>query len=162
MSNAHITELKDDIERKRQFFARLQPETDNFLSNLDDTYISDFIPKKVPIIKDLIYNESNVIELIANVEDYEKLINEFERSSQSTYDRKNDILVNKDIDKLKLEMKSKLELFKKDNYIGSEFYSAVKGDAKLNTSFDETIKKMADCIVKTVNHGVINNPKKKK
>jgi hypothetical protein len=161
---AHIGELKDDIDRKRQFFIKLQPETDNFLSYLDETYISEFIPKKVPIIKDLTYNESNIIELIANVEDYNKLIEEFDKSAQGHhYDKKLDLLVNKDIDKLKQEMRAKLELFKKDNYIGNEFYTTVKGDVKVNTSFDETIRKMADNIVRTVNQGVINvSPVKKK
>jgi len=161
---AHISELKDDIEKKRQFFVKLQPETDNFLMYLEETYISEFIPKKVSIIKDLTYNESNIVEIIANVEDYNKLIEEFDRSVQSNYyDKRVDVLVNKDIEKLKQEMRNKLELFKKDNYIGNEFYTTVKGDVKVNTSFDETIRKMADNIVRTVNQGVVNvSPIKKK
>ena len=62
-------------------------------------------------------------------------------------------------------MRMKLEQFKKDNYIGNNFYSTVKGDSKVNTSFDETIKKMADEIVRSVNQqgGVnISIMKKKK
>jgi hypothetical protein len=155
---------KDDIEKKRQFFVKLQPETDNFLMYLEETYISEFIPKKVSIIKDLTYNEINIVEIIANVEDYNKLIEEFDRSVQSNYyDKRVDVLVNKDIEKLKQEMRNKLELFKKDNYIGNEFYTTVKGDVKVNTSFDETIRKMADNIVRTVNQGVVNvSPIKKK
>jgi hypothetical protein len=161
---AHISELKEDIEKKRQFFVKLQPETDNFLIYLEDTYISEFIPKKVSIIKDLTYNESNIVEIIANVEDYNKLIEEFDKSAQSHfYDKKVDVLVNKDIEKLKMEMRNKLEMFKKDNYIGNEFYTTVKGDVKVNTSFDETIRKMADNIVRTVNQGVVSvSPIKKK
>jgi hypothetical protein len=148
---SHIAELKEDIERKRQFFTKLQPLTDDFLIQLDETYISEYIPGKVAINKDVIYNESNIIEVLANVQDYQKLIEEFDKSSQQLYDKRTDNIINKDIEKLKQEMRAKLERFDKDSCINNNFYSSIKNEVKMNTSFDETIKKMADEIIKTVN-----------
>lgn len=147
----HIAELKEDINQKRQFFSKLQPETDKFLSDLEPTFLSQFIPEKVTLNKDIVYNESNIVEVIANVQDYQKLVEEFDKSSQQSYDKRADIMVNKDIEKLRQEMKQKLDQFRKDNYIGKDFYTTVKSEGKMNTSFDDTIKKMADEIVRSVN-----------
>jgi hypothetical protein len=171
----HINELKLDTERKREFFIKMQQPTDEFLNLLEGTYLSEYIPEKVAVNKDVNYNEANVQEVLANVEDYQKLIDEFDVNSEgknnnpqqspNLYDRKTDILVNKDIEKLKNEMRIKLEQFKKENYINNNFYSSVKGDVKSNVGFDETIKKMADEIIKVVNTQGLNKEatlKKKK
>ncbi len=59
-------------------------------------------------------------------------------------------MVNKDIDKLKNEMRLKLDQFRKDNYLNSSVYGNMKIENKAG-NFDETIKKMADEILKVVN-----------
>jgi hypothetical protein len=161
----HIQELNEDIEKKRNFFSKLQPESDSFLSHLHESFLADFIPKKISITPDLKYNESNIEEVIANIEDYHKLIEEFDKSSQlNLYDKKKDILVNKDIEKLKNEMKNKLDVFHKENR--NEFYSIIKAESKasLSMDFDDTIHKMAENMVKLVNSGGfhMNSTKKKK
>lgn len=112
---------------------------------MNDTYISDYVSDRVVINKQTGFTESNVVEILANVENYNKCLDEFAVDTQG-YDRSNDILVNKDIEKLKNDMRSKLDAFRKDNYIG-----AFKLENKTNVSYDETIKRMADELVKVVN-----------
>jgi predicted nucleic acid-binding Zn-ribbon protein len=158
----HIAELKEDIEIKRQFFVKLQPSTDEFLLELGQTYLSDFIPEKAAINTDVQYNESKIEELIANVEDYHKLVEEYEKSS--LIEKKNDLVVtNADFDMMKKEMRNKLGIYGKDCY--NNYYNNIKNSVKNGYGFDETIKKMADEIAKAVNTGNINlaitNKKKK-
>lgn len=120
------------------------------MTSLQSTYISEYIPEKIAINKEVSFTESNVVEILANVEDYQKLYEEFQVNNQGFFDRKSDVMVNKDIEKLKSEMRAKLDQFRRDG-IGSNFYNNFKGDNKTQGNFDETIKKMADEIVKVVN-----------
>lgn len=125
---------------------------------MQTTYISDYIPSKLAVSKELAFNETNIEDIIANVEDYQKLLEEFQSTNQGYFDKKADILVNKDIDRLKSEMRLKLDQFRKDNYIGTSFYNSFKLDNKLSSSYDESIKKMADEIIKVVNsQNIIKN-----
>ena len=120
---------------------------------MNDTYISDYVSDRVVINKQTGFTESNVVEILANVENYQKCMDEFGVETQS-YDKSNDILVNKDIEKLKNDMRAKLDAFRKDNYAGS-----FKMENKANMSYDETIKRMADELVKVVNSQNFNkNP----
>ena len=112
---------------------------------MQDTYISDYISERVVINKQTGFTESNVVEILANVENYQKVLEEFKFDNKG-YDRTNDILVNKDIEKLKNDMRIKLDAFRKDNYMG-----AFKLENKTPVSYDETIKRMADELVKVVN-----------
>lgn len=128
----------------------MQPSTEQFLSSLQSTYVSEYIPEKIAINKEVAFSESNIVEILANVEDYQKLYEEFQVNNQEYFDKNSDVLVNKDIEKLKSEMRAKLDQFRKDG-IGSNFYNNFKGDNKSAGNFDETIKKMADEIVKVVN-----------
>jgi len=128
----------------------LQPNTEDFLSYAQTTFVSDFIPEKVAINKDVKFSESNIVEIIANVEDYQKLLEELDKNNPGYFDKKADIMVNKDIDKLKNEMRLKLDQFRKDNYMNSSIYGSMKTENKAG-NFDETIKKMADEILKVVN-----------
>lgn len=128
----------------------MQPSTEQFLTSLQSTYITEYIPEKIAINKEVAFTESNIVEILANVEDYQKLYEEFQENHQGYFDKKSDIMVNKDIEKLKSDMRAKLDQFRKDG-IGSNFYNNFKGDSKSPCNFDETIKKMADEIVKVVN-----------
>lgn len=68
---------------------------------MDKIFISEYIPVKVSVNKDVDYNESNVNEIIANIQDYLKLILEIEEKS-STVEKKIDN--SKELDKLKNDM----------------------------------------------------------
>ena len=108
------------------------------------------------------FSESNIVEILANVEDYNKFMEEFQANNQGYFDKKSDVLVNKDIEKLKSEMRAKLDQFRRDG-IGSNFYNNFKTDSKSPGNFDETIKKMADEIVKVVNsQNIVRNVNDKK
>jgi hypothetical protein len=145
----HIAELKEDINKKRQFFLILQPITDEFMNKMDSSYLGDYIPNKIAVNSEVPYNEGNVMEVFANLQDYYKIIQDFDKTSFSN-DKNLDILVNKEIEKLKLEMKAKIEKVEKEKLSNHNFYST-KNDSKLNNSFDETIKKMAEEVIKVVN-----------
>ena len=90
------------------------------------------------------------MDIVSNIEDYQKLIEELERMNPGYFDKNADNLVNKDIDRLKNEMRNKLDQFKKDNYMNTSIYGDMKAQNK-GSNFDETIKKMADEILKVVN-----------
>ncbi len=128
----------------------MQPNTEDFLTHAQSTFISDFIPEKVAINKDVKFSESNIVEIIACVEDYQKFLEELDRNNPGYFDKKSDLLVNKEIDKLKNEMRIKLDHFRKDNYLNSSIYGSMKTENK-GANFDETIRKMADEILKVVN-----------
>ena len=44
------------------------------------------------------FSESNVMDIVSNIEDYQKLIEELERCNPGYFDKNADNLVNKDID----------------------------------------------------------------
>lgn len=48
-------------------------------------------------------------------------------------------------------MKTKIDLMKKENYINNNFYHSMKNESKMNSSFDDTMRKMAEDIVNMVN-----------
>lgn len=59
-----IVQLNADIERKRDFFLKLQDPTDDFLESLSTSYISDFVTGKVGINRAVKYNETNINDII--------------------------------------------------------------------------------------------------
>jgi hypothetical protein len=104
------------------------------------------------------------MDVISNIEDYHKLLEELEANNPGYFDKNADNLVNKDIDRLKNEMRNKLDQFRKDNYMTTSIYGSMKSENR-GTNFDETIKKMADEILKVVNTqsmGKAGENKKKK
>lgn len=145
--NQYIDELNIDIQKKRDFFLCIQPETNKFLHKLGETYLSEYVPSKIPIDDNLKYSESNVAFIIDNVENYNRLIVEFEKSiTEQSEDQ-----ANRDLDKLRNEMKVKLEMLKKENCINNNFNTTIKNETKgYNANFDETMKKLADTIVSQV------------
>lgn len=97
------------------------------------------------------------MDVISNIEDYQKLLEELESNNPGYFDKTADNLVNKDIERLKIEMRNKLDQFRKDNYMNSSVYGNMKSESK-GTNFDETIKKMADEILKVVNTQSMGKP----
>ena len=145
----HIAELKEDINKKRHFFLKIQPETDNFMNKMESSYLSDYIPNKIAVNTEVPYNESNVIEVLANLQDYQKIIQDFDNVALNP-DKNLDILINKEIERLKLEMRAKIEKVEKEK-LSNVNYNSLKNDSKINNTFDETIKKMAEEVIKVVN-----------
>jgi hypothetical protein len=81
----------------------LKEPTDDILNFFDNIFISEYIPMKVSVNKDVDYNESNVNDIIANIQDYLKIILEIEKSS--IIEKKVDN--SKELDRLKNDMVTK-------------------------------------------------------
>jgi uncharacterized protein YlbG (UPF0298 family) len=67
---------------------------------MDKLFISEYIPNKVSINRDVDYNESNIKDIVANIQDYYKFIIEIERSAKVEIKQEN----NKELDRLKNDM----------------------------------------------------------
>ena len=143
--NEKIKEIENDINSKRDFFNRLQPETNRFLQKLNQTYVSDYVPNKIPL-DNLKYTEDNVKTIMDNIQNYYKLITQFEKSISNP---NKDDYVNRKLDELRLDMREKLENFKKENCMNTK---QVKNDLKNSgNNYDETIKKLSKVIVEQAN-----------
>ena len=128
---------------------------------MDKIFISEYIPVKVSVNKDVDYNESNVNEIIANIQDYLKLILEIEEKS-STVEKKIDN--SKELDKLKNDMvidiikqSQKLTNLNKEIVPSSFFKTDIKpvitsgSSNNSNSSFDDIIRSKALEIISRVN-----------
>ena len=156
-------ELNAAIEKKRQFFALLQEPTIKFLNKMQNTYLNEFVPEKITIDNLTKINEGNIVEFLSCVESYCALIKDFDKSTQDKSTTVDLAASNKDLEKLHKEMENKLMNFKSENYINnSNFYVTLKNDMKTNSSFDETMKKMADAIANHINSGESGTPMKAK
>lgn len=167
VKNANILKLKEsidevqkDIDNKLAYFRQIQPETDKFLIKLEDTYLSDYVPNKI-VLNDIKYNEDNIQIVFDNVQNFCKLISEFEKF---TGEKK--IENDNEIDKLREDIKYKLENFKKEYYTTTPNFLRAKNEMKTNAvGFDDTIRKLADVIVEQVsstNMGIGAQGKNKK
>ena len=161
---AYNRDLVEAIEKKRTFFSSLQEHTIKFINKAQSTYLSDFVPEKITIDVNTKINEANIIEFLSCIEYYVALMTEFEKNNAEmmyTNYEQNEVLSNKELDKLKKEINSKLEQFKYDNYINNNVYLNMKNEIKMN-SFDDTIKKMARVIAEHVNDNEAGVPFKMK
>jgi len=152
-----INESKIGIAEKEKFFHDLKEPTDNFLIHLESTFISDYVPAGMHINKEEWYNEENTSKMFAIVQDYLRIIEEVERVENAqnnenikkkeihSIESKDNINshINKELDRLKNDMKSKIELLNKNN---NNLQHNMK--ERVNQNFDESIKKFSEDIVK--------------
>lgn len=155
-----INDCKISLAEKEAFFQSLKDPTDTFLLQLESTFLADYVPNRIKINKDEWYNEENITAMLANIQDYLEIIEEIEKVSSNKEIREKDSpkklkdgnynnQINKELDKLKNDMKTKIDMLK----ISNNVYSSMK--EKMNSSFDEAIKKMSEEIVK----GTLSNMK---
>ncbi len=150
-----IQNFEGDMEHKRELFTRIQPITDKYLSRLSETYLVDFIPNKANIDPDIDYNEQTVNKYMSNVQDYYKLIQSWDEANKSA---KNDD--NKELDKLREEMKQKLGGFEKNRVISKKLVTTMKNELKGGMNIEDIIKKASIEISKqpNINSTFVNNP----
>lgn len=142
-----ISVLEDDINQKRQVFAKLQPGIDEYLGKLNQTYLSEYIPNKLQIDPDLKYSETSIAKFISNVEDYFKLIQMFEEGlNEANADPES-----KELERLRLEIKAKLDNYEKDKLLNNNFYVTMKSEARNGVDYSEIIKKSSETLLNTVN-----------
>ena len=129
-----IKNFETDMEHKREVFKRIQPITDEYLSKLGESYLADFIPNKANIDKETDYNEQTVNKYLANVQDYYKLIQTWDEANKGVED-------NKELDKLREEMKQKLGGFEKNRIISKKLINNMKNELKNGVNIEDIIKK---------------------
>ena len=145
-------ELIKGINKKRNFFSKLQNQTFIFLNKLQSTYLSEFVNDKITINENTKLNESNIIEFLACVQDYCQLIKDFDKSTQQKNYIQDSYEINKDLDKLKKDINFKLQKFNYENCVQDNVYDSIKKDIKNNQSFDDTIKRLAKEIADQINN----------
>ena len=150
----HIEYMKHEIQEKREFFCQLQPMTDKFLNKISETYVGDYIPKKVRLLKKNKYNESNIRSIFDNIANYYKLINELEK----TYDKSGVDNSNRELENLGQNMKNKLENFKFDEYLNSDFLRQEYKNS--GNEYTKTIKKLSENIVNFSTSGNMSSTSK--
>ena len=98
-------------------------------------------------MNDILYSEDNVQLIFDNIQNYCKLIDEFEKGTKI----KKQEASNNELDRLREDIKYKLENFKKENCMTTPGFIKAKNEAKGSSmGYDETIKKLADVIVTQV------------
>lgn len=145
-----INKFETDIEHKREVFKRIQPSTDKYLQELGDSYIADFIPNKETVDTNIEYNEQTVNKFLANVQDYYKIIQTWDEANRSIKQDEN-----RDIDRLRDEMKLKLGGFEKNRIINKKLIATMKNELKSGVNIEDIIKKASIDIAQQTN--VVNN-----
>ena len=136
--------LRKDIRTKEKFIKNLKPETDSFLSKLNETFLSDFIMNKMSIDPNSRYNYKNISNYLANVEDYLNLIYQWkDNNSTDNFD----LTEQKNMDNLREEMKQKLENFETNRVMNKSLYNSMKTERKNGTGLSQIIKKTSNDIV---------------
>ena len=143
-----IKNFESDIEHKREVFKRIQPCTDKYLQELGDSYISDFIPNKETVDTNTDYNEQTVNKFLANVQDYYKIIQTWDEASRTIKQDEN-----KEIDKLREEMKLKLGGFEKNRIINKKLITTMKTELKSGINIEDIIKKASIEIAQQTSSG---------
>lgn len=147
-------ELVESINRKKVIFKDLEEPTFNFLSKMQNTYLTDFVVSKNSVDKNTKLNENNVINYLGTVYCYCQLINDFDENVNNNQSLKveenND--VNKTIDLLKKDMKTKLSKFNYNNCVKGDIHNSINNTVKHGDDFDETIRRLANVIVNQVNN----------
>ena len=152
-----INNFESDIKHKREVFKRIQPSTDKYLQELGDSYIADFIPNKETVDPSVGYNEQTVNKYLANVQDYYKIIQTWDEANRSMKQDEN-----REIDKLREEMKLKLGGFEKNRIINKKLINAMKNELKSGVNIEEIIKKTSLEIAQQTNNNInttVNNVK---
>ena len=151
-----IAELEEDLEHKREIFKKIQPVTDEYLTKLNQSILAEYIINKNQIDPNLQYNEQSVNKFMSNVEDYYKLIQMFDESVNNP--KKED---NKEIDKLRDEIRNKLENFEKTKVMNKNLYKSMRTDANSGIDYDEIIKRSTDMIMKSMGNNYMTTLSKK-
>lgn len=143
-----IKKIETDISLKRNLFKKIQPFTDEYLIKLNGTYLSEYVPNKYQIDKDLIYNEISVLKFVVNAEDYYNLIQMFDEAMKEKAKGQND---NSEIDRLRNEIRIKLENFQREKIVNNNLYSSMKVEIKSGLDFDEIIKRSSQRVLDNLN-----------
>ena len=157
----HLRQLNDnlmeEIDRKRQLFYELKECTFKFLTKMQNSYLVDFVVKRMIIEESSKINEQNVIDYLSSVYCFVQLIRDFEEFTQNKKQAEEDNMqniqsvsvimpVNKNIDDFQKEITNK---YSKKIY--DDCKDRIKKDIKQKCMFDDIIRRLANEIVDEVN-----------
>ena len=154
-----IKKLKKNMRIKEELFKRIQPQTDNFLTRLNETYLSEYVPDKMSIDPNKRYNYKNINNYLSNVEDYFNLVNDWKGNN----DTENfDSIEKQNFDKLREEMKNKLEGFEAKRLMNKSVSKSIQLERKKGKELNDIIKKTSNVItgqMKNQQNNKMNNSK---
>ena len=143
-----INTLEKDINIKEEFIRLLQFETDNFLQKFNQTFLSEFIYDKMNIDKNTKYNYKKISKYLSNVEDYINLIHYLKGYNNKDID---DIIKEENNDKLREDIKQKLEEFEINRKINKSLYNSMDIDRKKGKGLNDIIIKNSKIINEKIN-----------
>jgi hypothetical protein len=141
---ADINEKEHEIKNMLKYFKALKPNTNAFLDKLNQTYLAEYVPNKIPL-HNLTYNAENIQLIFDNVQNYVQLIAEFDAGVA----KQNEINSNAELELLKEEIKLKLETFNKENFermknpVNKETYESSFKSGLKNIDFEQTMMRIA-------------------
>ena len=115
-------------------------ETHIFLTKFHETFLSDFIVRKVNIDESSEYNEKTVNKYLSNVQDYSKLIQEWK-----SFSKDNKVMEN-DLAKLRDDILQKLGKFEKARLLNKDLAQSMESDYKKGIKLEEIIRKSSQKI----------------
>ena len=146
--------LEEYINKKRNIFKEMQTPTFNFLTKMQQTYLIDFVVSKNSVESNSKLNETNIINYLETVYCYCQLIKDFDENAKSNTDlsklSKESKDINKTLDILKRDFRSKLSKINYNNCVNSNVQHSIRSVVKKGDDFDETIKRLANEIVSQV------------
>ena len=132
--------FQKEINIRMNLIKRIKPETNEFLQKFGESLLAEYICGKVNIDGANEYNEKTVDKYLANVQDYMKLVLEWDKITKDNKTSENEI------DKLREEMKQKLGRFEQNRLLTNELYESMELDYKKGLKLDEIIKKSSQKI----------------
>ena len=152
-------ELCKNINNKRKLFTKLEQKTFSFLKKMEDTYLVDFVVKRVSLDVNLKLTEQNILDFLGSVYCYVQLIKDF---NDNVANQKKEISekmtesseVNKIIDVLKKDIKFKLTRLSYDYCAKENLFKTIKNGLKhkvVNYLNEDSIKQFATNIANKVN-----------
>ena len=147
--------LEQNINRKRNIFKLMQKPTFDFLRKLQQTYLTDFVASRHYVEDNEKLDETNVINFLETLYCYCQLIKDFDENTKSNINltelSKESKDINKTIDALKKDFRSKLLKINYNNCVNNNVQHSIKSVVKRGNDFDETIRRLANEIVEQVN-----------
>ena len=151
-----IKNFESDMEHKREVFKRIQPATDKYLSELGASYLAEYVPSKANIDTGIDYNEQTVNKYLSNVQDYYKLIQAWDEANKGIQTDDN-----KELNKLREDMKQKLDGFEKTRIISKKMINNMRSELKNGTNIEDIIKNSSlEIINQNMNSSFVSNPYK--
>ena len=132
--------FEKENEIRMKFIEKIQPATNEFLAKLGDTFLAEFICRKINIDDTNEYNEKTVDKYLANVQDYFKLVQEWDKSTRGKKDSE------VEIDKLREDMKQKLGRFEQKRLLNEDVYNSMQLDYKKGIKLEDIIRKSSQKI----------------